>query len=230
MTEVPRPKVMICCLTTETIKAITVFNALIPMLQTTNAIWKIKNIQAGGVAFGYNMFVEWVLSLPEPPDFCLFVEHDMIFPPNGLDRLLAHNLDCVGATYRKRSYPFDLIDFGLPLSPPIQNPRATGVHEWQYMPCGFLLTRTDVFRALKCPWFWDTPGTKHTGFETQDCNFSRYARTGRNWQGIVDCDVNFKVCCDYDLSREVVHIVDGIPLPFMIPIPFNEAAAAADRR
>lgn len=45
-------------------------------------------------------------------DWVFFVDDDMLFPPDHLERLLAHDLPAVGSLYLNRTPPFYVMAFG----------------------------------------------------------------------------------------------------------------------
>lgn len=85
----------------------------------------------------------------------LFIDDDMIMPPNGLVRLLSHNVPIVGALYFARTPPH------LPIAyrhvednqwVAITNYNA-GLQEVDAIGAGFLLVKTEVFKKIQRPWF-----------------------------------------------------------------------------
>ena len=87
----------------------------------------------------------------------LFIDADMVFPPDGLCRLLKHDVDIVSGMYFKKSYPFNPV-----AGMRDENGKMLTISEWgeglvdniEGTGAGFLLIKTDVFRALEKPWFW----------------------------------------------------------------------------
>lgn len=121
----------------------------------------------------------------------LWIDSDSAFPSDSLDRLLAHDVEIVGATFPRRVAPHwssasDLD--GKPFSP-----AAVGLVEAGVMGFGLLLTRRCVFEGE-----YEMPLFAHhdaNGYCTEDVTFSHKvrARGHRLW-------------CDMDLSREVRHV------------------------
>lgn len=134
----------------------------------------------------------------------LFVDCDMLFPPNALDRLLAHDLDIVGADYRRRAAPYGKI--GWPLKD-VPEPES-GLVERVALGLGLLLIRRRVFDGLSQPWFariYSGETEANKGCMTEDYFFCLKAR-----------EAGFKVWCDLDLTRETMHL--GMqPVPWIIP-------------
>jgi len=98
----------------------------------------------------------------------LFVDSDMFFEPDALDRLIARDKDIVGADYNKKFLPLESTVIGA---------------EEEFGKCdgiatGFLLIKTDVFKKLKHPWFFyeaDEHGNCITGDDMWFCKIAREA-------------------------------------------------------
>lgn len=92
-----------------------------------------------------------------------FVDTDVTFPPDTLDRLLAHNVDLVGAYYPSRLdgegvSTMKMIDSqGVmhPVTPPLpERPfHSINGNELITMPTGCMLIRLSVLQKLKPPYF-----------------------------------------------------------------------------
>jgi GT2 family glycosyltransferase len=89
----------------------------------------------------------------------LQVDTDMMFGHDAIKRLLAHDLDIVGARYNKRV----LID-GQPQ--PTVKQDIKELSEVPFVPTGFLLVKTDVFKKIGKPWF-----SFNDGAESEDVYF-----------------------------------------------------------
>jgi len=80
-------------------------------------------------------------------DYLFFVDDDQIFPPDTLDRLLAHNKDIVGGVYKtKYEVQADVIEY-------LDDKRPQGLFEVKAIGTGCLLIKCDVFKKLPQPWF-----------------------------------------------------------------------------
>lgn len=124
-------------------------------------------------------------------DYIMFIDSDMIFPPNTIDRLLAHKKDIVGGTYVRRGPPFD----NLGASIPADAEKTSGLIEMTHMPTGMLLIKTSVFEAFKKPYFRYNTNEDLELLDGEDMIFSTMAR-----------EKGFKIFCDLDLSAELRHI------------------------
>lgn len=100
---------------------------------------------AGDVVVNQNLFAHWTLETKS--DYLLLVETDMVFPPDALNRLLAHQKDIVGVFYRHRQPPHD------PMLWPRDSPVPRELIEHPAVPSGLMLIDARVLRALSCPWF-----------------------------------------------------------------------------
>lgn len=121
----------------------------------------------------------------------LMIDSDMRFPPDTLDRLLAHQVDIVGANYVPRGGQGTTArysDGGY-----VPSKARNGLEPVHVIGCGVVLIAATVFRALDPPWFptpWD-----EDQFVSEDVYFcARAVKAG------------FTPYVDHDLSRDVKHI------------------------
>lgn len=143
-----RLKVAICCPSGRTWEA-TAANSIAAMSAHTAQAGidlAFLNVQSSDVSHGRNKTVE--LALNEGMDYLLFVDSDIVMPPDALLRLLAHKKDIVGATYNRRSFPHTTLG---KLAGPKPTQMTDGLHEALLMPGGMMLVRTEVFRTLGYP-------------------------------------------------------------------------------
>lgn len=98
-------------------------------------------------------------------DWVWFIDVDMLFAPETLDRLLAHDVDVVQVLCLKRHPPHEPILWEhSPTEPnaiPIGRPRLVEV---QSLGAGGTLYRRRVFEAMKGPWFEGILGLEDTCF------------------------------------------------------------------
>ena len=144
-------------------------------------------------------------------DAILWVDADMMFPPDALVRLLSHRLPIVGADYRNRGAPFPRIGqwvnpddpMGSYLEIPEEAPKTGLDDNMALLGFGLILTRMHIFDDPRWqrPWFvraW-IPNARRpdnlSGFTTEDSIFCTMARA-----------LGHKIVCDLDLSAEVSHI------------------------
>lgn len=85
----------------------------------------------------------------------LFIDDDMVVPPNGLMRLLSHNLPIVGGLYFARTEPHLPIVYRhvsgnqwVPVTEYVH-----GLQEVDAIGFGFCLVKKEVFQRMERPWF-----------------------------------------------------------------------------
>ena len=148
------------------------------------------------------------------PDFILFIDSDLRFPPHALKTLVDQagpGKDIVCATYKKRSPPFEIL--GQLKDEKIDLMSQGFFHEAMFMPGGFMLIKTAVFRKLSHPWFFETYDEPNIagGYMSEDFNFCRKARVN-----------GFSIWCDLKLSEEIGHVGEQVitmELPKPVPNP-----------
>ncbi len=122
----------------------------------------ISNLEGSMITKQRNDLVETALKWKQ--DYILFIDCDLVFPPDSLLKLLKHDKDIVGATYNKRVPPYETLGKLAGDRPP--DISKGGLHAAELMPGGFMLVRTSVYEKLPWPWYYETykwPG--ETGVE-----------------------------------------------------------------
>ena len=203
-----KPRVAICIPSGENWKGATAFATLCLGIRSSEEVDLCPvNVRGTDTADARNKMVRMVRE--EGVDWTLWIDADMVFPPDALLRLLARERDIVGADYRLRFPPYPKI--GLTVNPddPMGPPRhltaadeaiTTGLVERAILGLGMLLVRSSVYTD-DGPWFmrgWlgqNARSDNPDGFTTEDSFFCTYARAR-----------GFKVWCDLDLSAEVLHV------------------------
>lgn len=159
----------------------------------------LHNLKSSEISYGRNCQVHQALT--QEATHILFVDSDMVFPPESLHRLLSHRVPIVGCTYSQRREPRgfthvstqDNWDVG-PLIP------KSNLFEVKSMGMGLCLVETSVFKALPRPWF----KTEYTGallpdgsdhHLSEDVYFFTKAR-----------EAGWSVWCDWELSQSVTHL------------------------
>lgn len=117
----------------------------------------------------------------------LFLDSDMTFPPDTLQRLAAHQKDIVGATYIRRVPPYNL------LGSPARETTASALRLMATMPFGCILLKTKVFEKLTRPYFRYI--TTENGTISED-----------EWFCIQAGEVGLQVWCDPALTGLLGHI------------------------
>jgi len=123
----------------------------------------------------------------------LMIDSDMRFPPDTLERLLAHHVDIVGANYVPRGGQGTTARYSDGSYVPSQE--RTGLEPVHVVGCGVVLISAQVFRALDPPWFptpWDEESEQHVSEDVWFCVHAKKA--------------GFQPYVDHDLSRDVKHV------------------------
>lgn len=112
-----------------------------------NVYQSIFNQQQASVACCRNLIARDAVEAGT--DYTLWLDADMAFNPDIAMRLLKHEKDIVGATYPQRMPPY------------VTNGRfwdgfGPGLTRAEFMPFGAMLVKTDVFRKLPEPWFYES--------------------------------------------------------------------------
>ena len=131
----------------------------------------------------------------------MFLDSDMVFPPDTALRLLAWDEDIVGATYARRTPPYQS---NLTLAPGTVVP-PNGLVAAKVLPTGVMLVKLSVFDLLPRPWFFLSYDPKNPSPDYPD--------------GLIGEDVHFcagalraglKVYCDIGLSYQIGHIAEQV--------------------
>lgn len=119
----------------------------------------------------------------------LFIDSDMRFPADTIQRLMKHRLDIVAANCVHRGSQKTTGD--------IESKGKTGIEEIEKIGFGVTLIRTEVFLKIPEPWF----ATPYDGerFVGEDVFFCHKVR-----------ESGIKIFVDHDLSLEVKH--EGLKL------------------
>jgi hypothetical protein len=185
-----RPKVAVCFPSGDMVHADFALALAGLCLTTREAEVVVLNTKSSIVAEARNSGV--ALAQEKGADHLLFLDSDMAFPADALQRLLGFGRDVIGATYPKRVPPHEVLGTmveGAPAEP------ETGLIPMQRLPTGCLLIRMSVFEALKRPYFrftYDEVSGRLTG---EDYDFSDRAIAA-----------GFRLWCDAALSFELGHI------------------------
>lgn len=112
----------------------------------------IANLEGSMISKQRNDLVK--MAIDAGMDYLLFVDTDMIMPPDALMRVLKADKDVIGATYNKRVPPYETL--GRLKGPKPEDIHLGGVHEAELMPGGFMLVKTEVYRRIGWPYYWET--------------------------------------------------------------------------
>lgn len=136
-----------------------------PFMVQTSLLPKSRTMLAGQA-------LEW------GADWLFWVDSDHLFPPSALERLLAHDLDIVGANYPRRDpphHPTATVEVdGRPAlcETTADNMRKGLVEPVATMGMGLMLMRAAILRDLPRPWFAISDTVDH-GFVGEDAYLLR---------------------------------------------------------
>lgn len=114
----------------------------------------ITNLEGSMISKQRNDLVEMALKLGM--DYIQWIDTDMVMPPDSLLKLMAHNKDIVGATYNKRVPPYETLGELSGEKIPMHEMVKGGLREAKKLPGGFMLVKTDVYRKIGWPYYWET--------------------------------------------------------------------------
>lgn len=125
----------------------------------------------------------------------LWVDSDMIFPPDVLTGLLNHNLPVVGLNYVRRGLPTRPTAAGLDDLLLYTTNESEGLVEVQHLGFGCLLTDIRIYNQIDLPYFQFEVMEDKFGFRGEDVYFCNKLRKA-----------GIKIYCDQYLSRNCGHI------------------------
>lgn len=126
-------------------------------------------------------------------EWLLFLDSDMVFPPDLIKRLMAHRQPIVAATYPRRMLPLGFI--GNRLDGAAFSLADKGLVEAARLPTGCMLIHMSVFKKLKAPYFRCGYSEEAGKILSEDFWFSERVR-----------EMGFQLWCDMDLARQIEHI------------------------
>jgi GT2 family glycosyltransferase len=155
---------------------------------------KLQVVTGTTIAIARNKLVNFSMDT----DYLLFLDSDMIPPPDLIERLLEHDKDIVSAMAFQRSYPHKPTALRLVKEPADYLPIKfeEDLQEVDAIGCACLLIKTDVFKKLNHPWF-DFSVYKQGQALGEDIKFCQKAK-----------EAGYKIFVDTEL--ECGHITDRI--------------------
>ena len=124
----------------------------------------------------------------------LFIDSDMTFPQDMIQRLLAHDLDIVATNCARRRMPTGpTAKIGNKLVYSTLDDH--GLQEVDTIGMGVMLIKADVFRKMSEPWFETPWRNDKRGYVGEDVFFCFKAK-----------EIGYKIYIDHDVSREIGHI------------------------
>jgi glycosyltransferase involved in cell wall biosynthesis len=140
-------------------------------------------------------------ALEEGADYVLFIDADMRFPKDTLERLIAHGKGIIGVNATTRSSPVKATAKTLEIEADgtcnwkqISSKNKTGIQQADGIGCGVMLISKETLNAMVKPWFFFEllPENKLLG---EDIYFCIKAK-----------DVGIDTYIDHDLSQEIGHV------------------------
>jgi len=134
-------------------------------------------------------------------DYILWLDTDMRFPKDTLDRLLAHKKPIVAANYATRRLPVDTVAFQLAddggWSTLPSSSEKTGLEKVTAVGMGVMLTDCKIYKEMEAPWFSITYHQNSHEYSGEDIYFCYKA--GK---------MGYDILIDHDLFKEVKHVGD----------------------
>lgn len=130
-------------------------------------------------------------------DYVLWLDTDMRFPKDIVDRLQAHEQPIVAANYSTRRVPARPVAFANERCDDFvyTTKDSTGLEEISAIGMGAMLESTEVYKKLSLPFFTIGYSQAAGDFFGEDVFHCRKAR-----------EAGFKILVDHDVSKEVRHI------------------------
>lgn len=127
-------------------------------------------------------------------DWTLWLDSDMRFPTGTAGALISHDKDIVGATYRRRSAPFEML--GKPASGSSGLARVGELYPADSLPTGVLLVRRSVYDSIPKP-TWRVEIIDGNNDKGEDILFCEEARKA-----------GYEIWLDTELTKRVRHIAE----------------------
>ena len=135
------------------------------------------------------------MSLGQDCDYVLFLDSDMTFPANLVERMVAHDKDIVACNYATRRRPVKTVAFkSFENLENMYSLGKGGLEECDAVGMGVMLVKAEVFRKLKYPWFQIHYMPNARIWMGEDMYFCKLAKAG-----------GYKIWIDHSLSNEVGH-------------------------
>jgi len=141
-----KPKVLVAVTSQRFIFSRTAFSLLQMSMKSENVELDFYMEMGCDIASSRNRLAQ--AAIDRKATHLLFVDYDMVFPPNTLNKLLAQDKDIIGAAYNFRKAPPQ--STAVPVEEPAPNDKP---FKAQALGAGFLLIKTSVFSTFKGPWF-----------------------------------------------------------------------------
>lgn len=135
------------------------------------------------------------IGVDEPFTHVLFLDDDMRFPAETMQRLLAWNKPFVAANYARRRVPYGMT--AQKGGKRVSSLDKMGIEVVDSVGLGIALIDLKVFHAIPRPWFIEGFWKSETGdgYISEDVHFCMKAQKA-----------GFEIHVDHDLSQEVSHV------------------------
>lgn len=161
--------------------------SLVALVAYGKATYRVQDCRGSDIVGARNAAA--VMAIEEGFTHLMFIDSDMAFPPDTVERLLAHGKPVVGATYIRRCEPYNLL--GLVAEKWEDKPLVEALE----LPTGCLLINVSALKKVGWPYFafeyGDNPGER-IGEDIWFC---------RKWR-----ETGGKIYCDAVLTRQLGHI------------------------
>lgn len=170
-------KILIGCPVYRTISVKTAFS-LIDMIKNTPYETEVIFQEGIFIHQNQNNIVDYAVE--KGFDYVFFVEHDMVFEPDILKKLLKDNKDIICANYNHRSEPQCSMVYGLNDKGELigfnNKEIPTETFKCGAIPTGLTLIKTSIFEKLKKPYFFYKYNDEGIMESSQDVYFCQKAR------------------------------------------------------
>ena len=130
-----------------------------------------------------------VKALNENYDYLLFVDDDMILPPETLEVLLGRDKDIIGGLYYFKGFPLEKVI-------EVFDEESNEPFICKSLGGGLILTKTEIFRKIKSPWFGTKVNNVGMTILSEDYAFADKAREA-GYEVWVDPTLNIGHIGDY---------------------------------
>lgn len=132
-------------------------------------------IATQGYTIAENRTLIAVRALENKSDYLLFIDDDMVFPPDTLDRLIARDKDIIGIPYYARVLPRKsvvVLEDGTELKGEV----PSDLFKCQHVGTGVMLIKTEIFKNIIRPWFQFKTNADGCTVQGEDAHFCEVAR------------------------------------------------------
>jgi len=175
-------------------------------LARLTAYWSAKHVPTGGALHLFTSAGTLIAdqrenlakeALAVNADYVLYLDSDMRFPKDVVDRMAAHQQPIVAGNYSTRGLPAKPVAFSNALCNEYiyTGASSSGLQECYAIGMGVMLVHADVFKQMPRPWFQIGYSSKNGAFFGEDIHFCHKA-----------AQHGFKTMIDHGVSKEIRHI------------------------